>query len=346
MLATGTQAIVPKARGMFSKRITQAEYEEMMRRRTVPELASMLKRHPYFGDSLATLSTVDPHRGQIEELLNMDIFRKYEALVHYDFSNDEFSDYFLEQSEMREVMKAMHLLSIGLAGSYIQQIPPYLVGKTKIDLFALGQARSFAALVEVMRQSPFYRPLRARLLIDPYLRDYPMAEAALLRQNYADIFERTERCLSGRGAKAVADLFLQQAEAYNLELLLRIKTYFPRVYTDAEVEKLVLPYTFHLSKNNLRTMIAAKTPEELLYLYRTSNAVKYAGSANPDELSAVTGRAIYKYARQVLHLTAEPHAALAAFLSLASLDRENVVNIVEGVRYGLPPEQIRSMLRY
>lgn len=344
MLATGTQAMIPKARGMFAKRISLADYEELMRRRTVPEVAALLKRHPYFKDSLATLSTIDPHRGQIEELLSMDIFGKYQSLLHYDFGDEGFSAYYLRECEAREVLRALHMVSIGLVGAYLNQIPSYLVGKTQVDLFALGQARSFEQIVETVRGTPWHRPLRARFLADPYLRDFPSTEAALLRTAYEGVFAMVEKDLRGREAAAVRDLFLQEIEVYNLELMLRVKIYFPNVYTESELRGLLMPWYWRIGKRRMTELLQAPTPEGYVALLRSTPSFHYNGGPTPEDLAAEGGKQTYHYARTVLHLTSSPYAALAAFISLAKLERENVVNVIEGVRYGLAPERVRAML--
>ncbi|MDL2294701.1 V-type ATPase subunit [Ruminococcaceae bacterium OttesenSCG-928-D13] len=341
MQATATQAMIPKARGMYAKRISAAEYEEMMRRRTVPELAALLKRHPYFSGSLATLSTTGPHRGQIEELLNMDIFQKYESLVKYDFSGDGFSRVYLAECELRELLKALHLISIGLLGAYLQQMPAYLVGKTEIDLFALSRARSLKDVVEVTARTPYHRPLRARWLADPTLRDFPMTEAALLKAYYAMVFELIDRSLTGRDAQSTEELYRQEAEIYNLELLLRVKAFFPKVYSPDEIRQLLLPYSHRMPKRRLDALIETDSREVALQLLRQAGFLTVEA---PEDIPLAGGQRIYVFARRSLHLTASPVAALAAFLSLAKLERENVVNVVEGVRYNLPPEKIRPLL--
>ena len=345
MLATGTQAIIPKARGIFAKRISPADYEELMRKRTVPEVAALLKRHPYFKDSLATLSTIDPHRGQLEELLNMDIFEKYRSLIHYDVSRGSFSVYYLMECEIREVLRALHLLSIGLQGTYLTQVPAYLVGKTGIDLFALGQARSFAQVLEVVKLAPYHKALRARHLADPALRDFPTTEADLLRSAYAYVFALIAKDLHGREADAVRDLFLQEIEEYNLQLLLRVKTYFPNIYTPDELRELLMPYRWKVGKRRLEELLQAPTAETLMALLQSTPSTHYGSAALPDELAAAGGRQVYHHARVVLHLTSSPYAALAALISLAKLERDNIVTVIEGVRYGLAPEEMRAMLK-
>lgn len=346
MQATGTQAIIPKARGMWAKRISPAEYEELMRRRTVPEVAAILKRHPYFRDSLATLTIDGPHRSQLEELLSMDIFTKYEGLLHYDFTKDNFYNFYLMECETKEIIKALQQLSIGLKEAYIKLIPPYLEGRTRLDLFAMGQAHSFEELLEVLRFTPYYRVLRARYLADPTLSNFPLTEAALLTETYGEIFALVEKSVAGRDAEAINSLFLQELEEHNLEVLVRVKTYYPHIYNEHEIRQLLLPYYYHIKKRRMEELVRAPGPEELMALYRQIPSINYTGPATPEGLATAGGRRIYRHAMQVMRLTGSPTVALTAFVSLAKLERENVVTVIEGVRYGLPPEQIRSMLRY
>ncbi len=344
MQAVGTQAIIPKARGMYAKRPSDAEYEELMRRRSVAEVAALLKKHVYFKDSLATLSTTEPHRGQIEELLNMDIFTKYEALVHYDVGKDSFTSYYLAECEVREIIKALHLLSISVPGGYLAQIPEYLVGKTRFDLFALARATNLPQVEAVLHATPYQKILRGRFLADPYLRDFPALEAAMLKYLYDMIFELIAQSFSGRERQMVRELFLQQAEIYNLQLMVRVKTYFAHIYPGATVQQLLLPYTFHLTKHKLEEMAAAPSIEAFLQLYKQSGAVRYGLPTNTDDMLHLGNQVLFSHARLMLHLTPSPAAALAAFLALARLIRENVINIIEGVRYGLAPETMSAMM--
>jgi V/A-type H+-transporting ATPase subunit C len=207
---TGSQAIVPKARGMFAKRIKPAEYEELMRRRTVPEVAAVLKRHPYFGDSLATLSSADPHREQVEELLGMDIFVKYEQLLHYEFQEHSFSEYFITECEVKEILRALRLLSAGVVGKYIKHMPPFLEGQLQFDLCAVAEADSFEELIEAVRHTPYEKLLRDYWLKDPMLKDYPAAESMLIGYYYGQVFSLARQYLTGREEKAVRDLFCKR----------------------------------------------------------------------------------------------------------------------------------------
>ena len=51
-------------------------------------------------------------------------------------------------------------------------------------------------------------------------------------------------------------------------------------------------------------------------------------------------------AERLLHFSCTPQTVLAATLCLADIQRSNIINIIEGVRYGLPAAQINAFLKY
>ena len=75
-----------------------------------------------------------------------------------------------------------------------------------------------------------------------------------------------------------------------------------------------------------------------LYGERTADLEK------PSDIEA--DRALYHTAERLLHFSCTPQTVLAATLCLADIQRSNIINIIEGVRYGLPVAQINAFLKY
>ncbi len=345
-MSYATQAMIPKARGMFAKRLNGPEYAEMMRRRSVPEVAAILRRHPYFERSMATLAA-DPHRGQIEELLDKDIFQKYEELIHYDFDNDSFAAYYIDECELEMLLRRLYMFSIGIAGQQTGGLPRHLVGHTYTDLYALGDATSLKQAMEVVKQahSPFYKPLAEYLQKDPAVRNYPMLEAVMWTAYYNLLFKRIDQSFEGREHAAVRRLFLQQVEGYNLQLILRIKSYFSGVYDEAEIRGLMLPFRYRIARYQMDALVRAPSAEAFIQYYRQLPFVPTRISAKPEEFSVAADQILFNLAQQMLRMSSSPFAVMAAFLQLAKLQKDNIVNIIEGVRYGMKPEEIGDLLK-
>mgnify|MGYP003379009870 CR=1 FL=1 len=66
--------IAAKARGMYGKRITIEQYEELLRCRSVSEAASYLKNQTHFRYALENVNPANIHRRQLENMLTREAF--------------------------------------------------------------------------------------------------------------------------------------------------------------------------------------------------------------------------------------------------------------------------------
>ena len=61
-----SNVILAKARAMYGRRLTRANYRELLECRTVSEVASYLKNQTSYGSILAGINESDIHRGQLK----------------------------------------------------------------------------------------------------------------------------------------------------------------------------------------------------------------------------------------------------------------------------------------
>lgn len=339
-------AVVPKARAMFSRHLTKTEYAELMRRRTVTELAQYLKSHPYFKDSLRHMPTIGLHRAQLESMLMQDIFEKYESLLRYDFARDSFSRFFVIECEVEQILDILRLASIDAEHDYIAKMPAFLQSKLSVDLLKLAKARDFKEVLKALEGTAYHKVLLPIYKNDPNLENLAMLERALLVYYYSEVLRLAKSCFSGTELKEVVSLFLQEAELYNIGLIFRIKAFFPNQYTADEVAELLLPFSYRVPPRRMQQLAAASGLNTLESTFRSFNLDKLYGFPDHNKPQSRELCYMYKRAIRLLHFTTSPSAALAAFVFYAKLERSNIINVIEGVRYGLPPEDIDKLLKY
>ena len=63
------KAIATKARAMYGARVTQADYEELMKKRTVGDAAAYLRDNTHYREVLGQIDPAAIHRGQLENML-------------------------------------------------------------------------------------------------------------------------------------------------------------------------------------------------------------------------------------------------------------------------------------
>lgn len=341
-------AIVPKAKRIGAKRLTQADYHELMRRRSVIEVITTLQTHPYFEQTLGGLAQASLHRQQVEEALSKDVFFKYESLMRYSFRKGRFGGYFLMRCEITELLQKLRLMSIGYGDQYIVQLPGFLLSKTSFNLLELAAVQTPEDCCRLLVGTPYLRVLQTVLPKQGKLFDYLACEHAFESFYYQDVMQKIGRDLSGAAARDTRDLFCCRAEIYNLDLLFRVKAFYADQFTPMQLRALLVPVYGALSQKRLYALAAAPDLTTFLTLYNQGRAAQVYGkrSANPEEASEVAEyRTLYRKAERMLHFSSTPQTVLAAVLFLADLERSNVVTIIEGVRYGLAPERIAQFLK-
>lgn len=342
-------ALVPKAKAMAARRLTKDDYAELERKRSVLEVTAALQNHPYFADSLKGLSPMNLHRAQIEEALRKDIFYKYEALMRYTFEKDSFGTCFLMRCEITELLAKLRLLSMGFRHHYIIQLPGFLASKTSFSLLKLAKAETVEECVPVVAGTPYAKVLASVMPPKGKRPDYLLCEHAFWNYYYNTVLRQIDRSISGQTREDTKRLFLQQAEIYNLDLLYRAKAFYNTQLPPQKIRSLLLDATYVLTPKKLSEMADARNLTEFLRLYNDSRARAVYGERTeeldkPSDIEA--GKALYRAAERLLHFSCTPQTVLAAVLCLADIQRSNIINIIEGVRYGLPAAQINAFLKY
>lgn len=340
------KAVIPKARAIFARHITYEEYSELMRRRSVQEIAAYLKTHPYFKDSLSGISEASVHRGQLEDLLSRDIYIKYESLIRYCFDNAGFGKIFLTDSEIFEILSKLQFLCCNQNTKYILRLPGFLIEKSSVDLMALAKAESFDEVLEVLAKTPYAQVLRSALKSCGDTPDYLLIEAAFKSYYYNTVLETARKSFHGRDLRDIEALFKTEAEIYNLELVFRVKLFFSQSLGTDMLQRLVLPVRYRISERQMQKLIFAETPKDFINVYSGSALRHYYGDISPEHGFIKAGQIMYTCAKKALRFTSSPYTAMYALLMLAKQEKSNIISIIEGVRYNMPPDKIEKLLKY
>ncbi len=342
-------ALVPKAKAIGARRLSPEDYRALLRKRSVIEVMAMLQSHPYFKRSLAGLSQTNLHRQQLEEALSRDVFYKYESLMRYSFRKGHFGSYFIVRCEINELLTKLRLLSMGIADHYITQLPGFLASRTSYSLLQLAKAKTAADCEKVVASTPYARVLHSVLPKSGDPLDYLQCEHAFETYFYRFVLAKIRTDLSGRTAAETRELFLYQAEIYNLDLMYRAKAFFPTQFPPEKLRQLLIPVWGILTEKRMIELAGAPDLLSFVNLYNASRARAVYGERTPNPTHAAEiaeYRTLYHRANKLLHFTSSPQTALAAVLCLANLERSNIINVIEGVRYGLAPEDIEAFLKF
>lgn len=340
-LASSAQAISAKARAMYGRCLTRQDFQNLLGCHSVVEVASYLKTHTHYAAVLTDINESTVHRGYLEAVLRRKLFSDYESLMHYDRSmNRRLSDYYIRKSEVEQILHCLHLMRAGRQQDFLFSVPAFLTKSTRLDLKRMAVAQDLEELIQAMRYTP-YAAILQRFMPCP-VKQLPMTavENALICYQYDTLFEEIDGLSRGQ-RQEMHRLFGVQADAINVSRIRRMKKYFHM--TPDQIRPNLLSVSGNISPALLQRMVEAETDERVMELF-FSTAGKWVDEAQRTHLDDLPMRLPYFVARRYMHFSTYPLVVFASYIIITEIELDDLINIIEGIRYGLPPADIQAML--
>lgn len=335
-----SNAILTKIRAMLGKRLTQADYAQMARKNDVGEVAALLKENPSYAAALRHVEESSVRRGQLEALLKKDLFYKYSNLRRYDFSGGDFYDFIIVQTEIDEILRRLMLLQSGEQVDFVIDLPSYMLGRTSFPLMDLARANDMDSLLECLAHTPYKGLLNrfaGRAIGEVSILD---CENILYSYYYQYLVGTIRKQFRGSTRKQLLDLVSLEAETSNIQMIFRMKLYFQ--LPPELIRQYLYPYSYRLKKAQLDGLVEAQGFEELC----RQMSLDSAGGplSEEDGVEPYTRRYCARLERRALRFATSAPVAMYTFFTLRRVEVENIITVIEGVRYHLPQEEIMKML--
>ncbi len=340
-------ATVAKVRAVYGKRLKESDYNELFSKKKVIDAADYLKRNTRYSEALSGIDTSSIHRGYLETLLHKAYYDEYERLCRFQRLNEEpFYNFLLVKEELRELLKAILYLNNDRKDAYIESMHAFLIKKSSFDLIELAKARSFAQLLAVIRNTPYYNIIKN---IKPDANGnipYTKCEVAL-RTYYLNWLLRTaEEQFGGAAKDAIISQIYLEADFINIVNSYRLKKYFAGDFQT--LMDFGLPFRGRLSQSKQAELYEAQTPEE--FLRRLSKTVYGRLMENLDEnmdsgsFETEVERLQCSMAKRTLLFTDNAAVSLFSYMYLTEVEINNIISIVECIRYGKPVSYMQSLV--
>ena len=192
-----------------------------------------------------------------------------------------------------------------------------------------------------LRDSYFYDVLK-RMYPAERRFDLVTYENALYTVFYQHLFQTVVKRLAPKAREEINDLFVSYIDLKNLVRILRLKRSF-HVSSDYILGAL-LPFG-DIRMRTIVEMVNAGTSEDVLEIAKKSRIKKKLTDAYhiPDELPE---RYVYKKSLHNIRFSVYPPVVALSYFNLVNNEIANIIKIIEGIRYNIPPDNIKEMLIY
>lgn len=341
-LSYASNAVLSKARSMYGNCFTDKNYEELISCRNIPDVASYLKKKTNYTDVLKDINENNVHRRDIEERLRLKLFLDFEILGRYDISvGEHFSEYFISRTEIEQFMHSLMLISAGKPGERIFPIPDFFYDHTKVDLRALPLSENYDAILSAVKNSPYYnilckfKPKKGELL------DITGIETALHNYLYKVVFNVIDKYIAGEPKKELKSFFNLYIDLSNLVRIVRMKKFY-KLSADYMKNSLIEGGT--LKKEKLNSFIETADNKQMMADMKQTPMGRKWFSRNLDVIDKVPRNMRFNWCRHNIRFSVSPPIVLISYIFLKETEILNIITIIEGIKYKLPPEEIKKML--
>lgn len=340
------QATAAAIRTAYGHRLRAADYRDLLNLHSVPEVVSYLKETEGYGELLRGLEPAYTHRGYVEMLLKRNLFTQ---CLHFctleNLQDTPFFRFFIYDYEIRELIKKIQLMPSGNA-SYISEMDAWLGPYLSFSQDALARADGMDEIITATAQTPYAAVMKKHW--KKYgAGNYTGLEIALRACYLERILQEAEQTVKGDDLEALKKLIAEQVDLINLINAYRLKRVFR---ADGEtLREMMLPIQGRLPRRICEELYAAPDLAafiEVLKTTRYGRLMRWDAADTPESVRLEHAFQVLRWqtARSALHFSGHAAVSLYAVHVLYQIEVENIITIIEGVRYGKPVAYLQSLL--
>lgn len=335
-----------KAKAMYGERLQSHDYQTLLQKKNVSDIAAFLKKTKLYGDSLEGINVKGVHRGQLELLLRMDVYDRQDVLLRYaDASSKRFTCVSMMQTEIQLILMCVQSLKDDSMARdlMIARMPMYMQKDASFDLKALGNVTSYDGLLSLMKHTVYYRSLRIYAPSDNNEIDTVGLEHELNRLYYEVILKMVDDLGSAKESREVRKIITAQVELENLAILYRLKKYFNA--SSKEIKHMMRDVYCMFKPYEINDMIDHCDADEVLEKLETKYKM-YLKDTKFTYIEQYIKVIRFNMNYHYFQFSTAPNTTLISYFILSGIEVNNLIDIVEGVHYGIPQERIRCLLVY
>ncbi len=209
-----------------------------------------------------------------------------------------------------------------------------------LDYEKLARATTFEQFVSELKNSIYYKVLQP-YLAQPGKQTLFELETAL-DLFYQDLtFDYIKKYLSKDEAKLTIKAYGAEVDLQNILFIIRAKVYYG--FTAEQIYPYIRGRNYRLKESDIKNLAEATDRQTALDAVRaTCYQEVFDGNLNGIEakISAYT----LKMFKKAFKLKPYSIESILCYIKIREVEIRNVIMITEGIRYGLPPQEIRSYI--
>lgn len=335
-------AVLAKVRAKYGKRLSEKDYANLMSCKSVAEVVTYLKNNTCYETVLRKVNEREIHRGRLEVILRQKLYEDFYSLCIYTKgSGDHFAQYIVQMDEIEQIIHFLTLMSSNSTDEYVYSMPEYFTKHTCINTASLARARDYDSFIASLVGTPYeqlmaeFRPKQGERV------NISQVENKLYRYCYKKLYESIGEYSSGAEQKALYAMFNSIMDYLNFVRVFRLKKYYK------ESPEITMGYLFPYGTFNsriIKKLCAASTSAEVFDAVKDTSFGRNLSKLEYVYAGEIDRVGMFKITRKNIHFSSYPLVVMLSYIFVMQTEYDNIVSIIEGVRYGVDPDKIKTLV--
>ena len=329
--------LTTKIRAMQGHLLNDRNFREIVELPNVPAAVSYLKQQPSYAELFQGLEESSLHRGQIEQILHLAVYRDFSILYRFcNLVQRKFLRNYFKRYEISILIECLNKIfdhrDVSLNLSIYQD---FFDRHSQLDLALVTSSSSPEELISNLKGTEYYDPLvHLSTMENPTLFDYEMT---LDLYYFSHLWKQKEKIAKKKDLEELTKAWGSKFDMLNLQWIYRSKQYYHM--TSADIYALIIPVHYHLKKTEVQSLVEAENMEAFQQLIQQTYYAKHF-----EQFSTETMESMYaQIMKHILSLASRnnPYSLATVYSYLYHKDHEinRLIIALECVRYGISPDE-------
>ena len=337
-----SNALLTKSRAMNAKTLTAEDYSSLSSCRSLYDVVNYLKANTVYDEAVDVLLGSKIYRARIEAEIKRFNNRRVADLASFEKAIGlKMHEIIHMEYDVRLILSCANHLDTREVSDFSMMIPSSYFKHSLLKPESLEMAMSLDEFYAALEGTPYQKALDIFRLGTMEF-SITQLENALYQFIYSQSKALVKKNYSGDDEQEILALLKAKSDFKMLESIYRMKKYFPG-------ETLSFNNVFYsgfsaFSQNEISRMLECGSTDKLLELFSHSDYGKYFEGNTSAPIEHRTRLALLKFYSKQLLFSTVPEVTMFSYIGILENETVNLINIIEGVRYELTPEDILDII--
>ncbi|MGB4440453.1 MAG: V-type ATPase subunit [Sedimentibacter sp.] len=320
--------------------IKKIDLEKILECTTVDQLKSLLLNNKEFNKLLESVKNVDMNRNSMEVILGRFKTLETEDLLHYfSGSYKDFIESLLIECEIQDLSLILRKIARGESLSSIEERFVHSEKHATLPFEKLMASKNVAQFTENLKGTPYYSGLRNLTTEDAINREFHI-EMKLYVELYKNLMEKAEK-LDKEDKEAVLDIIGLKIDLLNVQWIYRALNYYKISPEEILIYSLLGGKSINYKK--LKKLCYSKNVNEFQQLVKSYLKFDIFENTNSKGIDSAVDSYLYDYLQKK---NFKNIGVAVSYIYLIGIIVDDFTTIVEGIKYKVPKEKLKSYLAY